>query len=420
MRSVNNATQALQGLAPNLNIDVNASGGAADAGMSINIRGTGSLSSSSPYILINGVRASNAELSALNSNDIASVSVLKDAASTAIYGAQAAFGVILIETKKGGKNQPFSINYSNSFRSKKRIYVPDFVSSVTYAEVLNTASKNSTGQIAIGEAQMERIRQYASGQITDQTEALPNNSNQWLGIESGTSNGWYSGYAQSNWWDIIFKDREFAQKHDISASGGSENISYHISGSFFKDDGALEYGDQHESFQRYNFDGYISSQITDWLTISNNTRFYQENNSFPATLEGDSRGRLYHDAMRFSPLAPWKTPQVLDAQGNVLVEEQLALLPAWLENNGFNAYNEDNFVTSFRSEITLTSNLALKGDFSYKKIFYDRTLNYKNGPWQDQTGNLPLLTRPTTIRSRKIFARRITYHSMSMRITTNP
>src|SRR5690606_24171604 len=127
LRSVNSATQALQGLAPNLNIDINSSGGAADAGMDINIRGVGSLSNSSPYILINGVRASSSELSALNANEISSVSVLKDAASTAIYGAQAAFGVILIETKKGEKNQPFSINYSNSFRSKKRIFVPDFV-----------------------------------------------------------------------------------------------------------------------------------------------------------------------------------------------------------------------------------------------------------------------------------------------------
>ncbi len=376
-RSVNNATQALQGLAPNLNVDINTTGGAADASMNINIRGTGSLSSSSPYILINGVRASNAELSALNANDIASVSVLKDAASTAIYGAQAAFGVILIETKKGAKNQPFSVNYSNSFRSKKRIFVPDFVSSVKYAEVLNIASRNSSGQIAIGEDQLNKIRQYATGAITNQTEADPNNANQWLGIQSGTSNGWYTGYANSSWWDIIFKDREFAQKHDISASGGGENINYHISGSYFRDEGALEFGDQNEHFQRYNFDGYISSQITDWLTISNNTRFYQENNSFPATLEGGSRGRLYHDAMRFSPLAPWKTPRVVDADGNVVVEEQLALLPGWLENNGFNAYNEDNFVTSFRSEVTLTDNLAVKGDFSFKKIFYDRTLNYK-------------------------------------------
>src|SRR5690606_40078483 len=175
MRSVNNATQALQGLAPNLNIDVNATGGAADAGMNINIRGTGSLSNSSPYILINGVRASNSELAALNANDIASVSVLKDAASTAIYGAQAAYGVILIETKKGGKNQPFSINYSNSFRSKKRIYVPDFVDALTYAEVLNLASFNSTGQVTVGPEQMEKIRQYANGEITEQTAADPNN-----------------------------------------------------------------------------------------------------------------------------------------------------------------------------------------------------------------------------------------------------
>lgn len=377
MRSVNNATQALQGLAPNLNVDINATGGAADASMNINIRGTGSLSSSSPYILINGVRASNAELSALNANDIASVSVLKDAASTAIYGAQAAFGVILIETKKGSRNQPFSINYSNSFRSKKRIYVPEFVDAITYAEVLNTASFNHTGQVAIGPEQMEKIRQYANGTITDQTMADPNNPNQWLGIQSGTSDGWFSGYAHSDWWNIIFKDREFAQKHDVSASGGGENINYHLSGSFFQDDGGLKYGDQYENFKRYNVDAYISSQVTDWLQVSNNTRFYQENNSFPATLEGGSRGRLYHDAMRFSPLAPWKTPRVLDADGNVLVEEQLALLPGWLENNGFNAYNEDNFVTSFRSEVTLTDNLAVKGDFSFKKIFYDRTLNYR-------------------------------------------
>ncbi len=377
LRSVNSATQALQGLAPNLNIDINASGGAADAGMNINIRGTGSLSNSSPYILINGVRASNSELAALNANDIASVSVLKDAASTAIYGAQAAYGVILIETKKGGKNQPFSINYSNSFRSKKRIFVPDFVNSVQYAEYRNVAGFNQTGQVIINEDQMERIRSYAQGKIEHQTEAVPGKPNQWLGIETGTGSGWYSGYANSHWWDIIFKDREFAQKHDVSASGGSENINYHISGSFFQDEGGLRYGDQYENFKRYNFDGHVSSQVTEWLMISNNTRFYQENNSFPATLDGSSRGRLYHDAMRFSPLAPYITPQVLDANGNVLVEEQIALIPGFLENNGFDAYGEDNFVTSFRSEVTLTDNLAVKGDFSFKKVFYDRTFNYK-------------------------------------------
>lgn len=377
MRAVNSATQALQGLAPNLNIGVNSTGGAADATMNINIRGVGSLSTSSPYILINGVRATESELAALNPNDISNISVLKDAASTAIYGAQAAYGVILVETKKGSNNQKFTLNYSNNFRIKNRIYVPSFVNSVKYAEVLNIASRNYSGQIAIGEEQMAKIRAYYEGSIQHQTEADPNNPNHWLGIQSGTSDGWFSGYANSDWWDLIYKDLEFAQKHDISASGGSENISYHISGSFFTDDGALAYGDDNEYFKRYNFDSYISADLTDWLKISNNTRFYQENNSFPATLEGAGRGRLYHDAMRFSPLAPYKTPAVTDDQGNVVVPEQLALMPAWLEKNGFNAYNDNNLVSTFKADISLTEGLMLRGDYSFKKNFYDRTLNLK-------------------------------------------
>ncbi len=377
MRAANSTTQALQGLASNLNVDVNTTGGAADASMSINVRGIGSLSTSSPYILINGVRASESELSALNPNDIQNISVLKDAASTAIYGAQAAYGVILIETKKGRLNQKFEITYSNNFRLKKRIYVPDFVSSVKYAEVLNIATKNYSGQVAIGEEQMAKIRAYYNGEIQNQTEPDPSNPNQWLGIQSGTSDGWFTGYANSDWWQIMYKDMEFAQKHDISASGGTDKIQFHISGSYFNDSGGLDYGDELEYFKRYNYDSYLSANITDWLKISNNTRFYQENNSFPATLEGDSRGRLYHDAMRFSPLAPYLTPEVKDEQGNVVVPEQLALLPGWLENNGFNAYNENNLVTTFKAEINLTKHLILKGDYSFKKIFYDRTMNYK-------------------------------------------
>src|SRR5690606_38352706 len=106
--------------------------------------------------------------------------------------AQAAFGVILVETKKGGKNQPFSVHYSNSFRSKKRIFVPEFVNSVTYAEYRNVAAFNQTGQVIIKEDQMEMIRQFAEGKIQNQTEPVPGKPNQWLGIETGTGSGWYS------------------------------------------------------------------------------------------------------------------------------------------------------------------------------------------------------------------------------------
>jgi len=376
-RAVNSSTQALQGLSPNLNVDVNSTGGAADASMNINIRGTGSLSSSDPYILINGVRAGQDELAALNPNDIQNISVLKDAASAAIYGAQAAYGVILVETKTGAKNQDFLLSYSNNFRLKERIFVPPAVNTLKYAEVLNEASQNYSGQTAIGEEQMENIRAFVEGERQYGTAQDPNNPNQWLGIQSGTSDGWYSGFANTDWWDVMYNDLGFAQKHNISVSGGSENIAYHVSGGYLNDAGQLAYGDENEHYTKYNLNSNIEADITDWLSISNNPRFYQEKNIFPATLEGGSRGRLYHDIMRFSPLAPYKTPPVKDGEGNVVVPEQLTLLPAFNENNGFNAYNINNLVSTLNAEVQLTDYLNINGDFSFKRRFYDRTLNFK-------------------------------------------
>lgn len=376
-RAVNSSTQALQGLAPNLNVDVNSTGGASDASMNMNIRGTGSLSSSNPYILIDGVRAQQDELAALDPNAIQDISVLKDAASTAIYGAQAAYGVILVETKKGNKNEDFTFNYSNNFRVKKRIFVPSSVNSLKYAEVLNESSRNFSGQTAIGGEQMDQIRAFMEGEVEYGTAPDPESPNEWLGIQSGTSDGWYSGFANTDWWNVMYNDLGFTQKHNIAASGGSDNISYRVSGSYFNDAGQLAYGEENENYTRYNLNSNINAEITDWLNISNNSSFYQENNVFPATLEGGSRGRLYHDVMRFSPLAPHKTPPVEDEQGNVIVPEQSALLAGWNEKNGFNGYNINNFVSTLKAEVNVTSNLNVEGDFTFKRRFYDRTLNFK-------------------------------------------
>ncbi|MGM0583009.1 MAG: SusC/RagA family TonB-linked outer membrane protein, partial [Bacteroidota bacterium] len=380
IRTVNSTTQALQGLSPNLNIDVNTSGGESDASMNINIRGTGSLSTSNPYILINGVRATQSELAALNPMDIQDISVLKDAASTAIYGAQAAYGVILITTKQGIHNQDFEMNYSSSLRQKQRIFVPKpYGGSQKYAEVKNIASYNSTGQYHFSSEHLEKIRAYAEGEIPHQTEQDPRNPNYWLGIGAGGAADWSFGYANTDWFDVMYKDKEYAQKHDISVRGGSDKITYHISGGYLNDQGALKFGE--EEYKKYNFNSNIRIDITDWLNFSNNTRYYYENNIFPTTLDAgnvnEDRGRIYHDIIRFQPLAPWKTPPVKDEEGNIIVPEQLAQIPAIVENNGFNEYNKNNLVTIFKAEINIVKNLNLLGDFSFKKNFYDRTMNLK-------------------------------------------
>lgn len=402
MRVTNSATASLSGLSPNLNIDVSFMGGEADATMDMNVRGIGSLSSSNPYILIDGTRATQTELAALNARDIETISVLKDAAASAIYGAQAAYGVILIQTKRGERGREFEFNYKNNIMFRNRIYVPSSVDALTWAKVFNDATMTQAGQIAIGEEQMEKIRAYMNGEIEYQTEPHPNNPNYWLGIESGASGGWFSGYANNDWMDIMYKDIEFAQKHDISARGGSENITYYISGGYFHDPGSLNFAGDNENHERYNFTSNVSADLTNWFEISNNTRFSQVSNVFPATLDSDNRGRIYHDIRRFVPIAPYKTPEIRDEEGNVIVPEQLAIMPGWTKNNGYTAYDDRIFVTTFRGRIQLIPNeLILRGDFTYRLGNYDETFNYKKWTLLGPDGNPNIVNQASNNQIRK-------------------
>ena len=123
-RPVANVTQALQGAIPGLNLSTTNAGGQLDATMNLNIRGTGSIGDGSvdnPLVLIDGIEG---DLNTLNPNDIESVSVLKDAASASIYGARAAFGVILITTKSG-KSGKVKVTYSGDVRFSTATQVPD-------------------------------------------------------------------------------------------------------------------------------------------------------------------------------------------------------------------------------------------------------------------------------------------------------
>lgn len=412
-RAVNNSVQALRGLAPNLNISMTSDAGYSDASMNLNIRGTGSLSSSAPYILIDGVRATQEELSALNPINIESISVLKDAASAAIYGAQAAYGVILVKTKEGRKGQELKVGISSSLRFSKLIYVPKTLNSLVYSKFINEASKNYANQVFIPEEQIEKIKAFMNGELKYGTAPVPNAPNQWLGIGEGRSSDWYSGFANTDWWDVMYKDVGFEQKHDIYVSGGTEKLTYYASGGFFQDPGQFYYGDENENFRRLNYNSSVSADITNWLTISNITRFYQINNTFPATLEADSRGRLFHDMMRWSPLVPLKTPPVKDSLGNIIIPEQLTTLAGYNENNGFNKYQINNLVSTFKANIKVTDNLSLKGDYTFKKNWYERTLNYKKWTFYGPQGEPSLIYNANENQIKKDW-RRTSYTSFNL------
>ena len=164
-RPVTSVVQALQGVVPGLNISASDKGGRLDKDPTMNIRGSGNLgtgSSASPLVLIDGVEG---DINALNPQDIANISVLKDAASSAIYGSRAPFGVILVTTKSGKKGKS-QIQYSGNFRWSRPTNIPDMLDSYRFAQYFNAANQNKApGATDLFDADtMDRIQKYMNGE----------------------------------------------------------------------------------------------------------------------------------------------------------------------------------------------------------------------------------------------------------------
>ena len=163
-RPVQNVTQALQGQIPGLNMATTNTGGELGSEMSISIRGAGTVgagSSAQPLVLIDGMEG---DMNALNPNDIESVSVLKDASASSIYGALGAFGVILITTKSGqaGKTR---VNYTGNVRFSSPTRMPEMANSIDFANYFN----KGLGWDMFTQETIQKMRQWQAGEFTDPT-----------------------------------------------------------------------------------------------------------------------------------------------------------------------------------------------------------------------------------------------------------
>ncbi|PWE00372.1 SusC/RagA family TonB-linked outer membrane protein [Marinilabilia rubra] len=322
-RPITNVADGLQGVIAGLNI-TNDMGGAPGQEMNINIRGLGTIdegSSSSPLVLIDGMEGS---LSSVNPNDIESISVLKDAASAAIYGSRAPFGVILITTKSGDKKE--ELNYSSNVRFESPINVPDPVDSYTYALMINDAFINSGQSAQFGQAQLSKILAYQNGELDYATEPHP------------TQNIWLSGqqaYGNTNWYDIHLKDVVTSQEHNLSLSGGKENISYYFSANYLKENGMFTYADDY--FRRLSVNGKVNLTLLEKLTLNWNTRLVNTENDKPSALNA----LFFHNLGRRAPLTPLYLPNGEYSPGS--------LIPA-LTNGGRNVL--DNQIVYNQAKLT--------------------------------------------------------------------
>ncbi|WP_418602182.1 SusC/RagA family TonB-linked outer membrane protein [Hwangdonia sp.] len=339
-RPVTNVAAALQGTVAGMNFSVNNAGGALDNSVSFNIRGSGTIgsgSSGSPLILIDGMEGN---MNTLNPQDIESISVLKDAASSSIYGSRAPFGVILITTKSG-KDGKITINYNNNFRLTSPLLQPDMLDSESFATYWNEAAANAGQSPKFSDEVLQKIRDHQAGTLIPETD-WNSAGNSW--------NSYTGGFANNNWFDIFYKDAAASQEHNLSLNGGTEKVNYYFSANFLDQEGLLNYGN--DQYDRYSINSKISSKISDKIKLtylSRLTRVDYERSSYQS-------GLFFHNIARRWPTVPLKDPN-----GNYVYGNEIAHL-----ENGRNKDQNDEFVQQLNLQFTPLENWNIYANLNYK------------------------------------------------------
>lgn len=353
LRPVADAVQSLQGMVPGLLVS-NSDGGRPGGAGTLTLRGQGNLdNNAAPYILVDGVEMS---LSDVNPSDIENISVLKDAAACAIYGARAAYGVILVTTKKGEEGKT-RINYQGTVGWSTPTVLPDMVNSYDFAQYWNAGATNAGAPRLYSDEKLALLQQY----INDPSSVnpwfeLPANSNMNPAFENSES-----GVGNVNYFDLHYKNWAFKQNHNISLSGGGKVAQYYISGGYYSEDGVLRYADM--DYKRYNFAANINSQLTSWMKLKVNTKFMHSDQNTPFGDGGISEG-FYHSLARFRP-----TVSSVDPNGHFT---ELTMIP-YLQSGTYTNTQRDN--------INLTTGLEIQPLKNWY-IFFDYTYNMNNKEYE--------------------------------------
>lgn len=294
-RPVPNLTQGLQGMLANVNIlplD-----GKPIQSPDINIRGLTSIGQGgSALVLIDGVEGDPAMI---NPNDIASISVLKDASSAAVYGARGAFGVVLITTKEPATDE-LSITYGTSYGTKQPVVSPDFVTDgYTWAKMFNEAFVNWGDNVAqnVNKTLPFSLDYLEELKKRSEDPSLPR-------VEVGPD-GQYVYYGSTDWYGLLYKDRLPTMEHNLSISRGTETTNLMVSGRYLSQDGLFRYNS--DDYRALNLRARGSVDLYPWLQLSSNFD-YSNRTYFNPINVGEGGGIWRNLADEGHPMAPLLNP----------------------------------------------------------------------------------------------------------------
>lgn len=362
-RPVTNVKNALQGSMPGLMVSGGASPGEAK---SFNIRGTVSINGMNPLVLIDNVVG---DIDLLNPEDIESVTVLKDAASSAIYGARAAAGVILITTKKAKKGEKFNLNYNANFGFQTSINSPKQASLDEYLRAYQAAGFSET--YYAGNGSVSKWREYLAG-YKENPAAYPTVGD---GIYIGEDGAPY--YLNDKDVYKAFQETSFMQTHNLTANGGTEKLRYRLSAGLTKEDGPLI--ESKDTYMRKNISSFISADITDWLTQEADFRYTVADRSEPMG-SGDGIYCMNHISFYPSGMMPGSV--------NTSVGKDLPLITPENQIRYNNPYltDTDNTRIYLRTIMRPIKGLELVGEYTYDRKNWQKSYYAKK--WEYTTEQL--------------------------------
>lgn len=287
-RPISNVSQALQGVMPGLNVTTAGNaGGELNAAPIMNVRGAGTIgagSSSSPLVLIDGFPG---DLNTLNSDDIESVTVLKDAASSSIYGSRAPFGVILVTTKsaKAGK---ISVSYNDNFRLNSPMNLPESMAPLDFATMYSEGRANGGYAPNLSQQYIDNIIAKENGEI-----------GLYAGFSEKTGRWFSTSNAAVDWYKVHYKSWVLSQDHSLSIKGGTDKFSFYLSGNVMDQEGLLRFGD--DGLMRYNLTAKINSNVSKFFKIAYSTNWVRTDYEAPSYAVRNG-GLMYHEILRNWPI----------------------------------------------------------------------------------------------------------------------
>lgn len=356
-RVTKSLSSMLQGTVAGLNVTT--SSGVPGSSASINVRGITSIHESEPLVLIDGAVG---DIDRVNPNDVESISVIKDASAAAIYGARAAFGVILVTTKSGAaKDGRATVRYSGRFGWQAPTTSTDYETTGYWSVyTINQFWQANSGTLYVDYTDQDM--QELWNRVNDKTEHpdrpwvvedVRNGRNQWV---------YYGNY---DWWHSLYRDNRPMQQHNVSISGGKDDVKYFVSGSYDKQTGILR--ENPDIYRKYNLRSKIDFRINEWLTMSNNTSFYSSQYSYLG--DGDVENTLAYSARHALACFPQKNPDGSWLYSTPYLNYKVANGRHILlgENSHRNVERSTDFTNTTRLVYAPIRELSFTGDFTYRQ-----------------------------------------------------